>query len=82
MAKNENVDPEELVEFMIPSRGPEEREQFIGVNGQTVAVKPGEPVKIKRKFVEAYENSIAQERAAWKAQKDAQNLGRKPLAEL
>lgn len=75
-------DPEELVDFMIPRSGPNDRAEFIGVNGESIRVSPGVPVKIKRKFIEAWEHAKEQEHAAWRAQMRAQSAARKPLAEL
>ena len=72
---------EEYVDFMIPL-GADSSPVFIGVNGDTVRVRPGETVQLKRKFVEAYEHSVAQRRAAWRAQSAAQNASRRALAEL
>ena len=73
---------EELVDFMIPPKGPDDRAQFLGCNGESVRVLPGVPVKIKKKFVLVWENAQKQEREAWEAQRRAQNAAKKALAEL
>ena len=72
---------EEYVRFMIPLSA-DNAAVFIGVNGETVRVRPGENVYIKRKFAEAYNHSVAQQNSAWKAQIAAQNASRKALADL
>lgn len=86
MAKTENpavIDRgEEYVEFMVPFSGPDAKPELIGVNGEFIRVKPGVTVSVKRKFVEAWNNSQAQARAAWQTQVNAQNASRKALAEL
>lgn len=73
---------EEYVEFMIPRTGPDDKAVFIGVNGEAIRVKPGVQVRVKRKFVEAWENSKAQEREAWQTQDRAAKASRKALADL
>ena len=72
---------EEYVDFMIPL-GADNTPVFLGVNGENVRVMPGERVSIKRKFVEVYEHSVEQRRAAWKAQSEAQRKGARALADL
>ena len=73
---------EEYVDFMIPFNGTDTRPELIGVNGEFIRVRPGVQVRVKRKFVEAWEHAQAQERAAWQTQLDAQNRSRRALAEL
>lgn len=72
---------EEYVDFQIPFGG-DNKPVFIGVNGETIRVMPGVTVQVKRKFVEAFENAQAQERAAWQTQVRAQEASRKRLADL
>lgn len=72
---------EEYVDFMIPFGG-DTKAELIGVNGEFIRVQPGTKVRVKRKFVEAWENSQAQAREAWKTQIRAQAASRKALAEL
>lgn len=72
---------EEYVAFMIPFNG-ESKPELIGVNGEFIRVRPGVQVRVKRKYVEAWENSKRQEQAAWKTQIKAQEASRKALADL
>lgn len=72
---------EEYVDFMIPFSG-ESKPELIGVNGEFIRVQPGVQVRVKRKYAEAWENSQAQAREAWKTQIRAQEASRKALAEL
>lgn len=74
---------EELVDFTAPfdpagNRG----ELLLGVNGQVVRVKRGETVRIKRKFVRAWENANAQAAAARAAMDKARQSVRAPLLEM
>ena len=55
---------EELVELFIPKKSRDDTERFLAVNGENVMVQTGVTVKIKRKFKEVYDNSVAQEAAA------------------
>lgn len=66
---NENVkkiDPmEELVDFTAPvDPTGEKHDILLSVNGETVRVKRGSTVKLKRKFLEVWENAAAQTAAA------------------
>ena len=72
---------EEYVDFQIPYGG-ENKPVLIGVNGDFIRVRPGEVVSVKRKFVEAYNNAMKQERAAWDMQTNAQKKAKKALADL
>ena len=86
MAKTATILPadrgEELVDFLIPRVGPDDRPELIGVNGQFVRVQHGETVRIRRKFAEAWDNARAQERAAWETSTRAQQRTKRALAEL
>ncbi len=83
MEKNETIDRgEAYVDFVIPRSGVDDRAVLIGVNGEFVRVRPGETVRVKRKFVEAWEHAQRQERAAWKTQVRAQEASRRAMAEL
>ncbi len=55
---------EEEVELFIPKKSRDDTERFLAVNGENVLVKTGVTVKVKRKFKEVYDNSVAQEAAA------------------
>lgn len=66
---SENVkknDPmEELVDFTAPvDPTGEKHDILLSVNGETVRVKRGSTVKLKRKFLEVWENAAAQAAAA------------------
>ena len=58
------ADGADEVDFLIPRATPEDRPVFLGVNGESIRVKPGEPVRVKRRFVEVWESARAQERDA------------------
>ena len=59
-------DPEELIDYTAPLLGPEgPRDLFIAVNGESVRVKRGVPVKLRRKFYEALMNAEQQAYDAW-----------------
>ena len=73
---------EELCELLIPRVGPDDRAVVIGVNGEFIRVLPGVPVRVRRRFAEAWENARAQDDAAWKARVAAMNASKKALAEL
>lgn len=76
-------DPEELVEYTAPLAGMEKRRDIlVAVNGETIRIKRGRTVKIKRKFKEALDNAARQEYAAYMAAADAAKQGAKATAEL
>lgn len=76
-------DPEELVDYMVPrGYGEKERDLVVAVNGQGIRIKKGERVQIKRKFVEAIENSLRQRASAEAAMDRAQKASERPVAEL
>ena len=78
------VDPmEELVEYTAPLLpNLKKRDILVGVNGETLRIKRGVPVKIKRKFYEALQNAAAQEFAALEARQDIQRQSEKALASM
>lgn len=83
MAKEVIADAgEEYVDFMIPRSGPSDEAKLIGVNGEFIRVKPGVQVRVKRKFVEAWDHAQEQRNAAWQAQVKRQEASRKALADL
>lgn len=64
---------EELVEYtapLLPGMGTQD--VIVGVNGEIIRIKRGEPVQIKRKFVNALNNAAKQQVAAYKAAAEAQ----------
>lgn len=77
-------DMEEYVEFTAPFPADMSKPQdlFIAVNGDNVVIRPGETVRIKRKFVEAYRNAQKQRIAARRYQQSVINGGRRPSADL
>lgn len=78
------VDPmEELVDYTAPLLpNLKKRDILVGVNGETLRIKRGVPVKIKRKFYEALQNAAAQEFAALAARQEIQKQGEKALASM
>ena len=78
------VDPmEELVDYTAPLLpNLKKRDILVGVNGETLRIKRGVPVKIKRKFYEALQNAAQQEFAAMEARQEIQKQGEKPLASM
>ena len=76
------TDPgEEYVDFTIPMTA-DSTPVFIGVNGETVRIRPGHTVRVKRKFVEVWEHAQKQQAEAWARQRQAQEASRRALAEL
>lgn len=78
------IDPmEELVDYTAPLLpNLKKRDILVGVNGETLRIKRGVPVKIKRKFYEALQNAAAQEFAALAARQEIQKQGEKALASM
>ena len=78
------VDPmEELVDYTAPLLpNLKKRDILVGVNGETLRIKRGVTVKIKRKFYEALQNAAAQEFAALEARQDIQRQSEKALASM
>ena len=64
---------DKLVDFTAPLLPGQERQDLIvGVNGEIIRIKRGEPVTIKRKFVNALNNAAKQQVEAYKAAAEAQ----------
>ncbi len=81
--KSKVLDPEEKVDFTAPyDPTGEKRDIFLAVNGETVRVKRGTTVQIKRKFVEAWNNSLAQTNEAIRAQEKAQAQGKTSMMDM
>ena len=73
----------ELVEYTAPLLGsPNKKDILVSVNGETVRIKRGVPVKIKRKFLNVLHQSAEQEMAAYLAMQRAQAQSRKAMANL
>ena len=63
--KAKTLDPEELVEFTAPMDPTGARQDILlSVNGETVRVKRGSTVQLKRKFLEVWNNAAEQTMAA------------------
>lgn len=76
-------DPEELVEYTAPLAGMEKRRDIlVAVNGETIRIKRGQTVQIKRKFKEALDNAARQEYAAYQAMQKAVKDGEKAIAKM
>ena len=81
--KNKALDPEELVDFTAPMDFTgTKRDILLAVNGETVRVKRGSTVKLKRKFLEVWNNANAQALAARDAMERAQEGSRAPALEM
>lgn len=78
------VDPgEELVEYSAPYLPGENRQDiFVAVNGESLAIKRGVKVKIKRKFYEVLMNAQDQELSAYHAMETAKSKSRKATTNL
>ena len=78
------VDPmEELVPYTAPLLpNLKKRDILVGVNGETLRIKRGVTVMIKRKFYEALQNAAAQEFAALEAREDIRKQSEKALASM
>lgn len=78
------IDPmEELVDYTAPLLpNLKKRDILVGVNGETLRIKRGVPVKIKRKFYNALQNAAAQEFAALEARQEIQKQSEKALASM
>ena len=76
-------DMEELVEFTAPLLGAEgHRDIFVAVNGESLRIKRGVPVMIRRKFLEAIENARQQAYEAWLQREKAAGAASTALAEF
>ena len=78
------TDPmEELVDYTAPLLpNLRKRDILVAVNGETLRIKRGVPVKIKRKFYEVLQNAAAQEFAALETRQEIQKQGEKALASM
>jgi len=78
------TDPmEDFVDCTAPLLAGRARQDILlSVNGETVRIRRGETVRIKRKFLEVLENAQRQERAAHKAMALAQAQSDRALAAL
>lgn len=74
---------EELVEIkLFKDNGKYKDDVFVSVNGETIAIKRGERVKIKRKFAEVLEHSDHQDQETARLIEEKSSEGRKAWAEM
>ena len=73
---------EELVEYTAPLAPGSRQDVLVSVNGETIRIKRGSRVKIKRKFLKVLNQSADQEFAAYKEMEAAQRRSRRPMAEM
>ena len=84
MATNKKQNPnEELVDYMAPLLGsPTKKEVLVSVNGETIRIKRGVRVKIKKKFFKVLQQAADQEAAAYRMMEQAQERGAKAIAHM
>lgn len=71
---------DELVDYFAPVLHGENRQDiFVAVNGESLVIKRGVQVQIKRKFYEVLQNAQAQELCAYEAMETAKRQGEKAL---
>ena len=74
---------EELVDYTAPLLPDmKKRDILVGVNGETVRIQRGVPVKIKRKFYNALQYAARQEFAAYESREEIKRQSAKPLASM
>ena len=74
---------DDYVDYMAPLLpGKVQKDIFCAVNGETVLIKRGVPVKVKRKFEEALNNAAAQQYAAYQTMTDIRKQGDKPAGNM
>lgn len=74
---------EELVDYSAPFLPGENRQDiFVAVNGESLVIKRGVKVKIKRKFYEVLMNAQAQELKAYQAMEAAKRQGEKAITNM
>lgn len=78
------IDPmEELVDFAAPyDPTGTQRDILLSVNGESVRVKRGSTVRLKRKFVQVWEDANAQSAAARMTMEKAREGGKTPILEM
>lgn len=82
--RTENTpDPEELVDYFAPVLHGENRQDiFVAVNGESLVIKRGVNVKIKRRFHEVLMNAQAQELRAYETMEAAKRQGERALTDM
>ena len=74
---------EDLVDYFAPVLHGENRQDiFVAVNGESLVIKRGVNVKIKRKFYEVLQNAQAQEQRAYEAMEAAKKQGERALTDM
>ena len=74
---------EEYVEYEAPlTANPDERDILVSVNGETLRIKRGERVQIKRKFLEVLRQADEQRRAAVRYQREQQQAAAQAVAKM
>ena len=83
-AQKKSANPnDEQVEYMAPLLGsPNKKDIVVSVNGETIRIKRGVPVQIKRKFLKVLQQAADQEIAAYKTMEQAQQQAHKAMAQL
>lgn len=81
--KTQNTSGEELVDYFAPMLPGENRQDiFVAVNGESLVIKRGVNVKIKKKFFEVLQNAQAQELKAYEAMEAARRQSKKALTNM
>lgn len=76
-------DGDELVDYFAPMLPGENRHDiFVAVNGESLVIKRGVNVKIKRRFHEVLMNAQAQELSAYEAMEAAKRQGERALTNM
>lgn len=74
---------EEYVEYEAPmTANPDERDILVAVNGETLRIKRGERVQIKRKFLEVLRQADEQRRSAIRYQREQQHAAAQAVAKM
>ena len=73
MATKKQNPNEELVDYMAPLGSGTKKEIMVGVNGETIRIKRGAKVKIKKKFLKVLQQAADQEYAAYQARESAKH---------
>ena len=83
VAAEKLVDMEEEVDYFAPLLpGRTQKDVVCIVNGTMLRVKRGVPVKIKRKYKEAFDNANAQTMSIYNMIDETKKRGEKPIAEM
>ncbi len=81
MEKRKTENNEELVTYTAPlAPGGARQDITVAVNGELLQLKRGVAVEIKRKFVKVLQDADRQALAAYQYQDQAQEAGRKAIA--